>query len=143
MRKGSQKRPKSEAKLRPKSAERNENEPNSRPQDVERGNKRASKGTKTGPNEDNSVLKVRKVAKKVLPGPAETESYSRKTKAFTFDGLDAGRMPGAGGRSTRQIRGGPSWVPARWVQLALGTLLESAGCCPTKIDPVLHRKHHK
>ena len=51
---------------------------------------------------------MRKVAKKVLLGPAETESYSRKTKVFTFDGPDAGTVPGAVGRSTRQIRGGPS-----------------------------------
>ena len=73
-----------------------------------KGGQEASKGTKTGPNENHSTLKVRKVAKKVLPVPAETESYSRKTKVFTFDGLDVQRMPGARGRSTRQIRGGPS-----------------------------------
>ena len=86
---------------------------------------------------------VRKVVKRMLPDTSEIESYSRKTKVFTFDGPDAGTVPGAVGRATRQIRGGPSWVPARWVQLALGTLLESAGYCPTKIDPALHRKHHK
>ena len=51
---------------------------------------------------------MRKVAKRILPGSAETESYSRKTKVFTFDGVDAGCTPGGVGRSTRQIRGGPS-----------------------------------
>ena len=56
----------------------------------------------------------------MLPDTSEIESYSRKTKVFTFDGLDAGTTPGRGGRPTRQIRGGPSWRPTRRVLIAPG-----------------------
>ena len=61
-----------------------------------------------GSYENHGTFKVRKVAKRVLPVPAETESYSRKTRVFTFDSPDAGCMPGPEGRPSRQIRGGPS-----------------------------------
>ena len=105
--KGNQKRPQNEAKRRPKSAKGTKmNQITSARR--RKGGQEASKGTKTGPNENHSTLKVRKVAKRILPGSAETESYSRKTKVFTFDGDEAGCLPGAVGRSTRQIRGGPS-----------------------------------
>ena len=89
----------------------------------QKGVKRDQNGSKWRPQHikrDQRMGEVRKVVKRMLPDTSEIESYSRKTKVFTFDGLDAGTTPGQGVRPTRQIRGGPSWRPARRVLIAPG-----------------------